>query len=146
MSSRMPTYKEQNILDKVCKVTRQKQIKFYNFIPFFDFQLSALPLFTLLRGPCRISPEYDFPQASQARVASMYEEELDLQHPLFSVHGYDEKKVSIESNFYSTVQFLVNKIRIMIQFWYHEYYLVNKSFESHVHLAAQNAKLKCFKR
>lgn len=24
----------------------------------------------------------------------MYEEELDLQHPLFSVHGYDEKKVS----------------------------------------------------
>ena len=38
MSSRMPTYKEQKILDKVCKVTRQKQIKFYDFIPFFDFQ------------------------------------------------------------------------------------------------------------
>ena len=54
----MPTYKEQKILDKVCKVTRQKQIKYYDFIPFFDFQyeknhfqLSALPLFTLLRGP-----------------------------------------------------------------------------------------------
>ena len=38
MSSRMPTYKEQQILDKVCKVTRQKQIKYYDFIPFFDFQ------------------------------------------------------------------------------------------------------------
>ena len=55
----MPTYKEQQILDKVCKVTRQKQIKYYDFIPFFDFQyekffqLSALPLFTLLRGPCK---------------------------------------------------------------------------------------------
>ena len=53
----MPTYKEQQILDKVYKVTRQKQIKYYDFIPFFDFQyekffqLSALPLFTLLRGP-----------------------------------------------------------------------------------------------
>ena len=54
----MLTYKEQQILDKVCKVTRQKQIKYYDFIPFFDFQyeknyfqLSALPLFTLLRGP-----------------------------------------------------------------------------------------------
>ena len=34
----MPTYKEQQILDKVCKVTRQKQIKYYDFIPFFDFQ------------------------------------------------------------------------------------------------------------
>ena len=34
----MPTYKEQQILDKVCKVTRQKQIKCYDFIPFFDFQ------------------------------------------------------------------------------------------------------------
>lgn len=34
------------------------------------------------------------PQASQARVASMYEEELDLQHPLYAVHGYDEKQVS----------------------------------------------------
>lgn len=33
-------------------------------------------------------------EASQARVASMYEEELDLQHPLFSVHGYDEKKMA----------------------------------------------------
>ena len=33
-------------------------------------------------------------QASQARVASIYEEELELQHPLFDVHGYDEKKVS----------------------------------------------------
>ena len=59
MSSRMPTYKEPQILDKVCKVARQKQIKYYDFIPFFDFQyekkyfqLSALPLFSLLRGPC----------------------------------------------------------------------------------------------
>ena len=38
MSSRMPTYKEQQILDKICKVTRHKQIKYYDFIPFFDFQ------------------------------------------------------------------------------------------------------------
>lgn len=35
----------------------------------------------------------DVPQASQARVASMYEEELELQHPLYAVHGYDEKQV-----------------------------------------------------
>lgn len=33
-------------------------------------------------------------EASQARVASMYEEELDLQHPLYAVHGYDEKQVA----------------------------------------------------
>lgn len=32
-------------------------------------------------------------KASQARVASMYDEELDLQQPLFAVHGYDEKQV-----------------------------------------------------
>ena len=37
VSSLMPTYKEQQILDKVCKVTRQKQIKYYDFIPFLDF-------------------------------------------------------------------------------------------------------------
>lgn len=41
-----------------------------------------------------ITPHYGYiPQASQARVASMYEEELDLQHPLYAVHGYDEKQV-----------------------------------------------------
>ena len=34
----MPTYRELQILDKVCEVTRQKQIKYYDFIPFFDFQ------------------------------------------------------------------------------------------------------------
>ena len=38
-------------------------------------------------------------QASQARVASIYEEELELQHPLFDIHGYDEKKVSTFSKF-----------------------------------------------
>ena len=38
MSSRMSTYKDPQILDKVCKVTWQKQIKYYDFIPFFDFQ------------------------------------------------------------------------------------------------------------
>ena len=38
----MPTYKEQQILDKVCKVTRQKQIKYYDFIPFFDFQYEKI--------------------------------------------------------------------------------------------------------
>ena len=38
----MPTYKEQQILDKVCKVTRQKQIRYYDFIPFFDFQYEKI--------------------------------------------------------------------------------------------------------
>ena len=38
----MPTYKEQQILDKVCKLTRQKQINYYDFIPFFDFQYEKL--------------------------------------------------------------------------------------------------------
>lgn len=33
-------------------------------------------------------------EASQARVASIYEEELELQHPLFDIHGYDEKKIT----------------------------------------------------
>lgn len=33
-------------------------------------------------------------EATQARMASMYEEELELQHPLFPVHGYDEKKMA----------------------------------------------------
>ena len=63
MSSRMPTYKEPQILDKVCKDTRQKQIKYYDYFYFFFrfsiwkkyFQLSALPHFTLLRGPCNRS-------------------------------------------------------------------------------------------
>ena len=38
----MPTYKEQQILDKVCKVTQQKQIKYYDFILFFDFQYEKI--------------------------------------------------------------------------------------------------------
>ena len=38
----MPTHKEQQILDKVCKVTQQKQIRYYDFIPFFDFQYEKL--------------------------------------------------------------------------------------------------------
>ena len=29
-------------MDKVCKVTRQKQIKYYDFIPFFDFQYEKI--------------------------------------------------------------------------------------------------------
>lgn len=33
-------------------------------------------------------------EASQARVASIYEEELELQRPLFDIHGYDEKKIT----------------------------------------------------
>jgi len=33
-------------------------------------------------------------EASKARVASMYDEELELQHPLFAVHGYDDKKMA----------------------------------------------------
>lgn len=37
---------------------------------------------------------YKNTEASQARMASMYEEELELQHPLFDVHGYDERKIS----------------------------------------------------
>ena len=38
----MPTYKEQQILDKVCKVMRQKQIKYYDFIPLLDFQYEKI--------------------------------------------------------------------------------------------------------
>ena len=38
----MPTYKEQQILDKVYEVTRQEQIKYYDFIPFFDFQYEQI--------------------------------------------------------------------------------------------------------
>ena len=38
----MPTYKEQQVLEKVCKVTRQKQIKYYDFIPFLDFQYEKI--------------------------------------------------------------------------------------------------------
>lgn len=33
-------------------------------------------------------------EASQARVTSIYEEELELQRPLFDIHGYDEKKIT----------------------------------------------------
>lgn len=39
---------------------------------------------------------YKQTEASQARMASMYEEELDLQQPLFTVHGFDEKKVAAD--------------------------------------------------
>ena len=53
VSSLMPTYKEQQILDKVCKVTRQKQIKYYDFIPFFDFQYEKI-IFNC--QPCHFSP------------------------------------------------------------------------------------------
>ena len=49
----MPTYKEKQILDKVCKVTRQKQIKYYDFIPFFDFQYEKI-IFNC--QPSHISP------------------------------------------------------------------------------------------
>ena len=56
----MPTHKEQQRLDKVCKVTWQNKSDTMILILFFDFQyeknyfqLSALPLFTLLCGPWR---------------------------------------------------------------------------------------------
>ena len=56
----MPTYKEQQILDKVCKVTRQKQIKYYDFIPFFDFQYEKIIFNCQLShfSPCSAVPEY----------------------------------------------------------------------------------------
>ena len=59
-------YKEQQILDKICKVTRQKQISYFDFVPFFDFQYekiifncqpshfspcSAVPVVWLLSSP-----------------------------------------------------------------------------------------------
>ena len=55
----MPTYKEQQILDKVCKVTRQKQIKYYDFIPFLDFQYEKI-IFNCQPShfsPCSVVPE-----------------------------------------------------------------------------------------
>ena len=55
----MPTYKEQQILNKVCKVTRQKQIKYYDFIPFFDFQYEKI-IFNCQPShfsPCSAVPE-----------------------------------------------------------------------------------------
>ena len=58
MSSRMPTYKEPQILDKVCKDTRQKQIKYYDFILFFDFQYEKN---TFNCQPSHISPCYAVP-------------------------------------------------------------------------------------
>ncbi|XP_031548675.1 coiled-coil domain-containing protein 148-like [Actinia tenebrosa] len=33
-------------------------------------------------------------QATQARQASVYDDELELQHPLFNVYGYEDRKVS----------------------------------------------------
>ena len=55
----MPTYKEQQILDKVCKVTRQKQIKYYDFIPFFDFQYEKIIFNCQLShfSPCSAVPD-----------------------------------------------------------------------------------------
>ncbi|KXJ15267.1 coiled-coil domain-containing protein 148 [Exaiptasia diaphana] len=43
-----------------------------------------------------IDPERVFKptQATQARFASAYDEELELQQPLFTVHGYKDKKVA----------------------------------------------------
>ena len=35
-------YKEQQILDKICKVTRPKQISYFDFVPFFDFQYEKI--------------------------------------------------------------------------------------------------------
>jgi len=47
----------------------------------------------------------------------MYEEELDLQHPLFSVHGYDEKKVSrVISKQHCAIFFDKVRIILIIQF------------------------------
>ncbi|KAK3740895.1 hypothetical protein QZH41_013404 [Actinostola sp. cb2023] len=43
-----------------------------------------------------VDPERVFraTQATQARFASIYDEELELQKPLFTVHGYEDRKVS----------------------------------------------------
>ena len=68
----MPTYKEQQILDKVCKVTRQKQIKYYDFIPFFDFQYEKL-IFNCQPShfsPCSAAPESAIScHAPESRIA-----------------------------------------------------------------------------
>ena len=59
VSSLMPTYKEQQILDKVCKVALQKQFRYYDFIPFFDFQYKKI-IFNCQPShfsPCSVVPE-----------------------------------------------------------------------------------------
>ena len=52
----MPTYKEQQILDKVCKVMRQKQIKYYDFIPLFDFQYEKI-IFNCSHPTSHLAPQ-----------------------------------------------------------------------------------------
>ena len=66
----MPTYKEQQILDKVCKVTRQKQIKCYDFIPFFDFQYEKI-IFNCQPShfsPCSAVPEQSLLLLTQGNI------------------------------------------------------------------------------
>ena len=71
----MPTYKEQQILDKVCKVTRQKQIKCYDFIPFFDFQYEKI-IFKCQPShfsPCSAVPDFLIVQPFFIKDAKNYE-------------------------------------------------------------------------
>ena len=49
-------------MDKVCKVTRQKQIKYYDFIPFFDFQYEKI-IFNC--QPSHFSPRSAVPDPNQ---------------------------------------------------------------------------------
>ena len=66
----MPTYKEQQILDKVCKVTRQKQIKYYDFIPFCDFQNEKI-IFNCQPShfsPCPTVPEVPTERPLQGKI------------------------------------------------------------------------------
>ena len=77
----MPTYKEQQILDKVCKVTRQKQVKYYDFIPFSFFNM--IKLFSIVTPPphfstCSAVPGYTDNQ-SVSRIVEVRSMKEDLQ-------------------------------------------------------------------
>ena len=95
----MPTYKEQQILDKVCKVTRQKQIKYYDFIPFFDFQYEKI-IFNCQPShfsPCSAVPEMDSNPVEVPKIFWVNLQLLKFQLPLRRSYLHLKKKNSNKS-------------------------------------------------
>ena len=95
----MPTYKEQQILDKVCKVMRQKQIKYYDFIPFFDFQYEKI-IFNW--QPSHFSPCSAVPVLPCLEIYNYFSVYKLITEPLYLLLEDQRSEISCKRNIKAT--------------------------------------------
>ena len=76
-------YKEQQILDKICKVTQQKQISYFDFVPFFDFQYEKI-IFNCQPShfsPCSAVPAHSFASLTREILFLPLEHKIHIFSP-----------------------------------------------------------------